>query len=223
MFDNDNSRNISKSYTISSSSTWEKKTITYDGDVTGTLDNDNANSLQLEFFFGAGTDYSSGTLQTSWGAYSQADRAVGQVNLADSTSNELYITGIQLEVGSTASGFEFEPYDKVINKCFRYYRKLTTDATGRRMVTGGVTPTNTACCFNVPMTTAMRATPSVSIANVQLRNASDEASAGAVTAIFGGQNNAIIGFAISSTGLNANAYSIRATSTSGKIEFDSEL
>jgi hypothetical protein len=124
LFDNDNSRNISKSYTIDTASTWEKKEITFAGDTTGTLDNDNANSLQLEFFFGAGTDYSSGTLQTSWGAYSQADRAVGQVNLADSTSNELYITGIQLEIGEATTDFQFEPYQTTINKCYRYFEKV---------------------------------------------------------------------------------------------------
>jgi hypothetical protein len=66
--DQDNSRNISKSYTINSANTWEKKTITYAGDTTGTLDNDNAASLQLFFWLGAGTDYTSGTLQTSWGS-----------------------------------------------------------------------------------------------------------------------------------------------------------
>ena len=91
------------------------------------------------------------------------------------------------------------------------------------MLTGGVTPTSTSCCFNLPMTTPMRTTPSVSISNVQLRNQADEASAGSISAIFGGQNNAIIGFAIASSGLNGNAYSVRATSSSGKIEFDSEL
>lgn len=221
--DQDNTRVISQAYTVSVSNTWEKKELTFDGDTTGAFDNDNGLSLIVVWHLAAGSDLTSGTLQTSWATTVAANRAVGQVNLADSTSNEWYMTGCQLEVGSKATDFEFEPYDKVINKCLRYYRKLSTDATGRRMITGGITVTTASCTFTLPMTTPMRATPSVSISNVQLRNGADEASAGAVSAIFGGQNNAIIGWAIASSGLNNNAYSIRATATSGKIEFDSEL
>ena len=63
--DADNSRTISKSYTISSADTWEKKTITYDGDTSGAFSNDNGNSLQLNFWLASGTTYSSGTLHTS--------------------------------------------------------------------------------------------------------------------------------------------------------------
>ena len=122
LFDDDNSnRTISKSYTINSASTWEKKTLTYAGDTTGTLDNDNNASLYLNFWLGAGTDYTSGTLQTSWGAYSATDRAVGQVNLADNTANEFYITGVQLEAGEVASDFEFLPVDVNLARCQRYY------------------------------------------------------------------------------------------------------
>ena len=81
-------------------------------DTTGALDNDNAISLYcLTFWLGAGTNYTSGTLQTSWGSLTTANRAVGQVNLADSTSNEWYITGVQLEAGTSASDFEFLPRD----------------------------------------------------------------------------------------------------------------
>ena len=121
LFDNDNSRNISKSYTINSASTWEKKTITFVGDTTGALDNDNNRSFNLDMWLAAGTDYTSGTLATSWESITSANRAVGQVNLADSTSNEWYITGVQLEAGDTASDFEFLPHDVNLQRCKRYY------------------------------------------------------------------------------------------------------
>jgi hypothetical protein len=111
IIDRDNDRAISKSYTISSANTWEKKTITYPGDTTGALDNDNARSFELIYWLGAGANFSSGTLQTSWGSRTTANDAVGQVNLGDSTSNEWYITGVQLEAGTTASDFEFLPVD----------------------------------------------------------------------------------------------------------------
>ena len=121
LFDSDNSRHINKSYTISSSDTWEKKTITYDGDTTGAFNNDNAASLHLAFMLGAGSNFTSGTLQTSWGASTSANRQVGQVNLADSTSNEWYVTGVQLEAGTTASDFEFLPVDVNLRRCQRYF------------------------------------------------------------------------------------------------------
>ena len=121
IYDDDNTRNISKSYTIDTASTWEKKEIVFEGDQTGTLDNDNASSLRIQWWLGAGSTYSSGTLATSWESVTNANVAVGQVNLADSTSNEFYITGCQLEVGSTASGFEFEPYEATLRKCERYF------------------------------------------------------------------------------------------------------
>ena len=118
--DSDNTRHISKSYTINSANTWEKKTITYEGDTTGTLNNDNGTGFQLQFWLAAGTDSTSGTLQTTWAASVQANTAVGQVNLADSTSNEWYITGVQLEAGTTASDFEFLPTDVNLLRCQRY-------------------------------------------------------------------------------------------------------
>ena len=123
--DNDNTRNINKSYTISSADTWEKKEITFAGDTTGAFGNDNANSLQIIWWLGAGSNYTSGTLNNAWESTTNANRAVGQVNLADSTSNEWYVTGIQLETGSQASDFEFLPVDINLERCQRYYQKLS--------------------------------------------------------------------------------------------------
>jgi hypothetical protein len=119
--DVDNTRQISKSYTISSADTWEKKTITFPGDTTGALDNNNARSLDCSFYLAAGSDLSSGTLSTTWTAKTDANRAVGQVNLADSTSNEWYVTGVQLEAGDTASEFEFLPVEVNLARCQRYF------------------------------------------------------------------------------------------------------
>ena len=122
--DTDNSRYIANSYTVSSANTWEKKTITYAGDTTGAFGNDNGASLKLQFWLVAGTTYTSGTLATSWESNTNANNAVGQVNLADSTSNEWYVTGVQLEAGTSASDFEFLPVDVNGTRCKRYYQKL---------------------------------------------------------------------------------------------------
>jgi len=121
LYQNAPNRGLSKSYTINSANTWEKKTITYDGDPSGTINNTANAGLDVYFFLSAGSNYQSGTLATSWQTYSAGDECVGQVNLADSTDNNFWITGIQLEVGTTASDFEHLPYDVNLIRCMRYY------------------------------------------------------------------------------------------------------
>ncbi len=169
LFDNDNSRHINKSYTISSASTWEKKTITYDGDTTGAFNNDNGSSLSLSFMLGAGSDFTSGTLQTSWGASTSANRQVGQVNLADNTANEWYITGVQLEAGTIASDFEFLPVDANLNRCLRYFYFDDCDL---QLVTGRVSDAFRVGYKQYPV--PMRASPTFTVltSNGELGNTS---------------------------------------------------
>ena len=123
-----NTRYIANSYTINAANTWEKKTITFAGDTTGTLANDNSAGLYLQFYLGVGSDYSSGTLATSWESTVNVNRAVGQVNLADSTSNYINITGVQLEVGESATEFEHRPYGTELQLCQRYYQEIGKNA-----------------------------------------------------------------------------------------------
>ena len=163
LFDNDNTRTVSKSYTISSASTWEKKTITFPADTTGTLDNDNALSLRLHFWLVAGSNFSSGTLSTTWTAKTDADRVVGQVNLADSTSNEWYITGVQLEAGTIASDFEFLPHDVNLQRCQRYYTMIAS-GTNKLVALGGAYSSSNAFFVYYPKVT-FRATPSIDVAS----------------------------------------------------------
>jgi len=127
MLDKDNPRMITKQYTIDSANTWEKKVLSFAGDTTGALDNDNANSLEINMWLGSGSNFSSGTTQTSWATTTNANRAVGNVNLADSTANEWLITGVQLEVGTfdvnSIPPFQFEDVGTSLARCQRYYEK----------------------------------------------------------------------------------------------------
>ena len=164
--DDDNTRNISKSYTISSADTWEKKVITFDADTSGALDNDNAQSFAVLFFLAAGSDRSSGTLATSWESTTNANRAVGQVNLADSTDNDWYLTGVQLEVGDTASDFEHLPFDVQLQRCQRYYLQPARGTlAGERVIFGltygGDGSDNVFFTYDFPV--QMRDTPSLVI------------------------------------------------------------
>ena len=123
LMDHDNSnRHCSKSYTVTDTN-WNRYTLTFPADTTGALDNDNAKSFEIGFWLAAGSNFTTGSLQTSWGALSQSGRAVGQVNLADNTSNEWYITGVQLEVGSVATDFEHRSFAQELRLCQRYFQK----------------------------------------------------------------------------------------------------
>ena len=120
--DVDNTRAISKSYTVNSSNTWEHKTITFEGDTTGAFDNDNANSLRLTWALGAGSDFQGVTLATSWASTSDGDaRYEGQVNAVNSDSNNIYFTGIQMEIGSQATSFEHRSFAEELALCQRYF------------------------------------------------------------------------------------------------------
>ena len=176
--DIDNNRTISQSYTISAADTWEKKTLTFAGDTSGAFDNDNSDSLHLSFWLGGGTTYTSGTLQTSWGTKVDANRAVGQVNLADSTSNEWYVTGVQFEAGTSASDFEFLPVDVNLGRCQRYYQTIDTGI-------GHETNVSSVAMLQNGLPTEMRSVPSITIlnttANVGTFGANNDASSPSIT------------------------------------------
>ena len=122
--DQDNSRTVSKAYTVSSANTWEKKELIFPADTTGAFDNDNGGSLFLCFYLAVGTGYQGGTLQTTWGPPVNNTRATGQVNVADSTSNDFYLTGVQMEASSYCSEFEHRSFGDELLRCYRYYYRL---------------------------------------------------------------------------------------------------
>ena len=126
----DDSKHIGRTYVISSANTWEYKTVTFSGDTAAALVNTNATGIKVHFWLAAGSSYTSGTLPTSWASNTAANQAVGQtVNLADSTSNEWLITGVQLEIGEQATAFEHsESYGETLAKCQRYYQVIGNGA-----------------------------------------------------------------------------------------------
>ena len=120
-------RNQNHPYTISQADTWEYKTITFSGDTSATLDNDNQATFYVQWALSAGSDYTSGTQQTTWANFTNATRFAGQVNFFDSTSNNFYLTGVQMEVGDTATPFESEDIGTTLRKCQRYFFRFQSD------------------------------------------------------------------------------------------------
>ena len=221
----DNTRTRSLSYTISSADTWEKKTITFGGDTNSGPNNDNGEGLRLTFWLAAGSTYSSGTLATDWESTTQANRAVGQVNLADSTSNEWYITGVQLEVGTAASDFEFLPVDVNLARCQRYYFK-TQDGVGTAnaiLMTGGVESSTSAGQGSLTLPTEMRTDPTLSFGS-GVRFYSTGSSTVTPTIAGNRSTSSNLSAAVTiSSGTNGQAGYCYQGATSGNIIGDAEL
>ena len=163
--DTDNSRMCSGTYTISVANTWEHKIINIAADTTGAFTNDNAESLQIQWYLDSGSNYEGGATPTAWEADSAGDRnASGNLNIGDNTANDWSITGIQLEVGeytsSTIPPFQHESFGDNLQRCMRYYQNsyklgnaLTSTASNNSII---VTSWNDGNCpfpnmFPVPM------------------------------------------------------------------------
>jgi hypothetical protein len=107
-------------YTISSADTWERQSISIAGDTSGTWLKTNGVGLQVVIALMAGTDFTKAA--GSWGTGNNY-ASDNQVNCVDNTSNNFYFTGVQLEIGSSDTPFEFEPYQTTLQNCQRYYTK----------------------------------------------------------------------------------------------------
>jgi len=120
LYEGDNGRYIASTFNVTTD--WTRVEITYPADTTGTLDDDNASSLELWIWLHAGSTYTSGSLQTSWGSSSNSTFAGGlSSSFFDSTDRTFFITGVQLEVGQNPTEFEHEPIERTLEKCQRYY------------------------------------------------------------------------------------------------------
>jgi hypothetical protein len=141
-------------YSIGSANTWEKKSITIAGDISGTWLTTNGRGLNLTFSMGAGAS-ASGTAD-AWSAASYAS-ATGATSVVGTSGATFYITGVQLEAGSTASSFAHEFVGDTLQKCQRFYYKM-----------GAVTPIANCyyaspayCAGNIDWPVTMRASPTV--------------------------------------------------------------
>ena len=150
-YDQADRNTYSTSYNISSSGTWEYKTITIPGDTNGNIDNDNGGALGFIWGLMSGSDFTGGTTD-AWSSYLDDNSvflAAHNVNVMSSTSNYWQITGVQLEVGSVATPFEHISYGEELARCQRYYEIIEQNDTyggdGYNYITTGVI--NTASNF----------------------------------------------------------------------------
>ena len=114
-------------YSISSANSWQKVEITFDGYQTTAIANDNTVGLYITFWLQAGSAFTGGSYSANSWHSTNGNRAVNQVNVLDSTSNDFYITGVQLEVGDVATDFEHRSYGDELARCQRYFWKSFPD------------------------------------------------------------------------------------------------
>ena len=157
----DVSRSYPFSYTISSANTWEKKTITIAGDTSGTWTINNGTGVGVYFSLGSGSNYQNTSGSWHSGNYKTVSGATSLVGTSGAT---LYITGVQLEVG-TATPFEHRPFDMELQRCQRYCYRFS----GNKRIGLGAWNSDVQADIHVPLPTTMRIPPSITVnANGQL-------------------------------------------------------
>lgn len=169
------SRSYPFTYTISSASTWEQKSVTIAGDTSGTWTTGNGIGLAMDFDMGSGSNFR-GTAGAWNGNFNTG--ATGSVSVIGTNGATWYVTGVQLEVGSVATPFERRQYGQELALCQRYYVKQNDpSATSAFMPVGtGYTfnTTDATIQFNLPVTMRTRPT-TVNFSNVRIFQASNGA------------------------------------------------
>jgi len=196
----------SQAYTIASANTWQKVTLTFSGYQTTAITNDNTHGFGVAWWLMAGSTYSGGTLASNTWQNTAANRAAGQVNVVDSTSNEFYITGVQLEVGDVATPFEHEDIGTTLRKCQRYYYPAEKyNIYGGWAMTWGSATQYPKVNADFPVT--MRATPAITYAqsNNGTVNQIEWGDATTAASSWGADANGIY-YVVTASSISANQY-----------------
>lgn len=162
LIDDDNTLHVCEAITISAAGTAQFVEIVLPSDTTGELDNDANKSLTLRLWLSAGTTYTSGTLATAWASETDANRAVGQVNLADTIGNYIEITGLGLYVGATVPDWKHKSYSDVLPRVVRcgiWVGNLIGNGLSYHSKTG--TTASSFFCGNATFSAAMKASPTI--------------------------------------------------------------
>jgi hypothetical protein len=159
-------------YTISAANTWEQKSITVAGDTTGTWLTNNGAGIQLILGLGVGSTFS-GTAG-AWAA-SEFYSATGATSVIGTLNATWFLTGVQFEVGTQATSFEYRQYGTELNLCQRYYEQLNSTTALYAMFGTGQCVSSTQANILIKYATTKRSSPTLTnsaLSTLQVQNSS---------------------------------------------------
>ena len=172
-------------YAVSSANTWVQYFITVSGDTSGTLSYNNAAAFEIDWYYGIGSNNTSGTVN-SWNVNTSGNQYVSTsgVNMLATNGATLRITGVQLEKGSTATSFDYRPYGTELALCQRYLPAFTTDTANPSIVGSGGFSTSTRIAVQYTFPVTPRTSPTgITVSSAAHFNVSDNATGTACTAV----------------------------------------
>ena len=185
-------------YTVSSANTWTTASVTVAGDTTGTWLTTNGVGIRLNFSLGTGST-NSGTAGSWAGATYYS--ATGATSVVGTNGATFYITGVQLEVGSSATGFEYVNYQTSLANCQRYYWKISGGVDSASAVYAGVgsgvSNGGTTARIAFPMNTQMRTSPTISFGGTIYVYDPGVATVSSISTIYGGRQTGLVEFTTS--------------------------
>tara|TARA_R100001079_G_scaffold36011_1_gene18441 strand:- start:177 stop:1313 length:1137 start_codon:yes stop_codon:yes gene_type:complete len=220
----DASKYVLFEYSISSADTWEKKTITISGNTADVIANDNGGGFEVNWHLACHSD-DHVAATTSWASSGGFKATSNQVNLFDNASNEWYLAGVQLEVGSVATDFEHRSYGQELALCQRYYFKFLEGNNKEIGAAWYYTASHASFFFRFPV--PMRAVPTgtdttgTNYYTIYRNGGSDGLDS---VAFENGSTEQFSAFNSSeASGTAGQCGLIRATNASAKIEFSAEI
>jgi len=152
------------SYTISSANTWTQVSVTIPGDTGGSWQTGNGVGMYVFFSLGAGSGYS-GTVNTWDSSKTGIIQPTGSTAVVGTNGATFYITGVQLEVGSSATGFEYVNYQTSLANCQRYYQQFGNQTSGSGIFGSGYIDGTTQGRVYTALKVTMRSAPTVSVSS----------------------------------------------------------
>lgn len=222
-------QSTTKQYTIDSVNTWEYKTITFPANTIASPNvGDNAKGFTLFWWMLAGSTYTSGSLPSGWKAEVANERAVGCNNTV-STGNYWEITGVQLEVGDTATPFEHKNVGQELLACQRYCWRVTKETTFHNVV--NMAAYNAVVAYGVlNFPVKMRTSPTFThsgVGDFVVTGQANDSSCTSLVAFEIATNNIQLGANGTGSLTQGSAYWVRFTSSSPTgsefFQFDAEL
>jgi len=213
-------------YTISAANTWEYKTITVAGPTGGTWETTSSAGIVVRFGLGVGSTYS--LAAGSWSTSGYYDGVTGATSLVGTSGATFYITGVQLEVGSSATGFEYVNYQTSLANCQRYYWKMINDSSSTFCSFGiGVINSSTSVDRSyTALPVKMRAAPTSTYAYLRIYDGQSATAVSSLTATYNSSSVGSFTFTASGAGFvtgRAGMIIESTPNTSAYLDFSAEL